>query len=46
LGGANLAGGLFQALPAGGGLSQTAVNDSNGAQSPLSGAVTAGSALL
>jgi MFS superfamily sulfate permease-like transporter len=41
LGAANLSGGLFQAFPAGGGLSQTAVNDGNGARSQLAGAVTA-----
>ena len=46
LGAANVGGGLFQALPAGGGLSQTAVNESSGARSPLAGAVTAGVALL
>ena len=42
LGTANLAGGLFRAFPSGGGLSQTAVNDSNGARTPLAGLVTAG----
>jgi sulfate permease, SulP family len=41
LGASNFAGGLFQALPSGGGLSQTAVNDSSGARSQLAGAVTA-----
>ena len=40
LGAAGAAGGLFQALPAAGGLSQTAVNDGNGARSPLAGAFT------
>ena len=40
LGAAGLAGGLFQSLPAAGGLSQTAVNDGNGARSPVAGAVT------
>ena len=44
LGAANLAGGVFRALPAGGGLSQTAVND--GARTKLAGAVTAAVALL
>jgi SulP family sulfate permease len=42
LGAANLAGGLFQAFPAGGGLSQTTVNAQGGARSQLAGAVTAG----
>ena len=46
LGAANAGGGFFQALPAGGGLSQTAVNDAAGARSPLAGAITAGVALL
>ena len=46
LGGANLAGGLFQAIPAGGGLSQTAVNDRSGARSQISGLVTACSVAL
>ncbi|MGH2825698.1 MAG: SulP family inorganic anion transporter [Actinomycetota bacterium] len=46
LGGANLAGGLFQAIPAGGGLSQTAVNDRAGARSQVSGLVTASSVAL
>jgi sulfate permease, SulP family len=46
LGGANLAGGLFQAIPAGGGLSQTAVNDRSGARSQVSGLVTASSVAL
>jgi sulfate permease, SulP family len=41
LGGANLAGGCFQAFPAGGGLSQTAVNRETGARSQLAGIVTA-----
>lgn len=40
LGGANLAGGCFQAFPAGGGLSQTAVNRETGARSQLAGMVT------
>jgi high affinity sulfate transporter 1 len=46
LGTANLAGGLFRAFPAGGGLSQTTVNAQNGAQSQLAGAVTAGCTIL
>jgi sulfate permease, SulP family len=41
LGGANLAGGLFQAFPAGGGLSQTAVNRQAGARTQLAGSATA-----
>jgi hypothetical protein len=44
LGAANLGGGLFQAYPAGGGLSQTAVNDRAGARSRLASLVTAGAA--
>lgn len=40
LGTANLAGGLFQAFPAGGGLSQTTINAQSGARSQLAGAVT------
>jgi SulP family sulfate permease len=46
LGGANLAGGFFQAFPAGGGLSQTAVNRETGAHSQLAGVVTAGVVVL
>ena len=46
LGGANLAGGCFQAFPAGGGLSQTAVNRETGARSQLSGVVTAAVVVL
>jgi MFS superfamily sulfate permease-like transporter len=46
LGGSNLAGGLFQAIPAGGGLSQTAVNDRSGARSQVSSLVTASSVAL
>jgi sulfate permease, SulP family len=46
LGGANLAGGLFQAIPAGGGLSQTAVNDRSGARSQVSSLVTASGVAL
>jgi high affinity sulfate transporter 1 len=41
LGGANVAGGLFQSMPAGGGLSQSAVNDAAGARTPLAGASSA-----
>ena len=41
LGAANLAGGCFQAFPAGGGLSQTAVNRESGARSQLAGITTA-----
>jgi SulP family sulfate permease len=40
-GAANLAGGLFGAMPAGGGTSQTAVNRHAGARTQLAGAVTA-----
>jgi len=39
---ANLAGSLFHIMPAGGGTSQTAVNNSAGARSQISGLVTAG----
>jgi sulfate permease, SulP family len=46
LGAANLAGGCFQAFPAGGGLSQTAVNRETGARSQLAGIVTAGVVVL
>jgi sulfate permease, SulP family len=46
LGGANLAGGCFQAFPAGGGLSQTAVNRETGARSQMAGVVTAGVVVL
>jgi high affinity sulfate transporter 1 len=46
LGAANIGSGLSQGLPAGGGLSQTAVNDAAGARTPLAGAVTACVALL
>ncbi|HWL50328.1 MAG TPA: SulP family inorganic anion transporter [Acidimicrobiia bacterium] len=46
LGASNLSGGLLQALPSGGGLSQTAVNDASGARSQLAGAVTAMFALV
>ena len=46
LGGANLAGGLFQVIPAGGGLSQTAVNDRSGSRSQVSSLVTASTVAL
>jgi high affinity sulfate transporter 1 len=46
LGAANVGSGFSQGLPAGGGLSQTAVNDAAGARTPLAGGVTAGVALL
>jgi SulP family sulfate permease len=46
LGAANLGGGLFQAYPAGGGTSQTAVNDGAGARSQLAEVVTAGMSVL
>jgi high affinity sulfate transporter 1 len=42
LGAANIGGSFFQAYPAGGGTSQTAVNDQAGARSQLAEAVTAG----
>jgi high affinity sulfate transporter 1 len=42
LGAANVGGGFFQAYPAGGGTSQTAVNDQAGARSQLAEAVTTG----
>jgi high affinity sulfate transporter 1 len=42
LGMANIAGGLTQAYPAGGGTSQTAVNDQAGARSQIAQMVTAG----
>jgi high affinity sulfate transporter 1 len=42
LGVANLAGGFFRILPAGGGTSQTAVNDKAGARTQLAEVVTAG----
>ncbi len=45
LGLANLAGGLSGCLPAGGGTSQTAVNRSAGARSPMASLVTAAAAL-
>ena len=46
LGAANLAVGFFRGFPAGGGLSQTAVNDGAGAQTRVAGAVTGPVALL
>jgi sulfate permease, SulP family len=46
LGAANVGSGLTRGLPAGGGLSQTAVNDAAGARTQLAGAVTAVVALL
>jgi sulfate permease, SulP family len=46
LGAANLAAGLFQAYPAGGGTSQTAVNDAAGARTRLAGVVSAVTAML
>jgi high affinity sulfate transporter 1 len=45
LGAANLAGGLFGAMPAGGGTSQTAVNRRAGARTQLAELVTAAAAL-
>src|SRR5262249_34014888 len=39
LGAANVAGGVFRAFPAGGGLSQTAVNDGAGARTRVAGGV-------
>lgn len=41
LGAANLAGGCFQAFPAGGGLSQTAVNHASGARTQVAGLAAA-----
>jgi MFS superfamily sulfate permease-like transporter len=46
LGVANLAGGLFQAYPASGGTSQTAVNDGAGARTQVAELVTAAMAVL
>jgi len=46
LGAANLGAGLFQAYPAGGGTSQTAVNDQAGARTQLAEVVTAAIAVL
>ncbi len=45
VGAANVAGGLFGAMPAGGGTSQTAVNRQAGARSQVAGLVTAGMAI-
>ena len=45
LGVANVAGGMFNAMPAGGGTSQTAVNRLAGARSKMAGLVTAAGAL-
>lgn len=46
IGAANLAGSFFGAMPAGGGASQTAVNENAGAKSQMAGIVTAIIALL
>jgi SulP family sulfate permease len=46
LAGANLAAGLGQAYPVSGGMSQSLVNESGGARTPLSGLVAAGIVLL
>ena len=46
IGMANLATGLFRGFPVGGGMSQTAINDMGGAQSPLSLIVTSGAIAL
>jgi SulP family sulfate permease len=46
LGAANFGAGLFQAYPAGGGTSQTAVNDGAGARTRLAGVVTAAVTVL
>lgn len=46
LGAANLVGGFFQAYPAGGGTSQSAVNDSAGARSQMAGIITVASVAL
>src|SRR6476646_9390014 len=45
IGAANVAGGLFGAMPAGGGTTQTAVNRSAGAHTPMAELVTAAGAL-
>ena len=45
IGAANLAGGLFSSMPAGGGATQTAVNRSAGAQTQLAELVTSAAAL-
>lgn len=46
LGAANIGGSFFQAYPAGGGTSQTAVNDQAGARSQLAEAVTTGAVVV
>ncbi len=46
LGVANIGGGFTQAIPAGGGTSQTAVNDQSGARSQMAEVVTAGMVAL
>lgn len=46
LGAANLAAGFGQGFPVSGGMSQSLVNESGGARSPLSGLVAAGSILV
>ncbi len=46
LGAANLASGLLQGMPAGGGTSQTAVNEDSGARSQIAALATAGVVLL
>ena len=46
LGFSNMAGGLFQAFPGGGGTSQTAVNQQSGAKSQLAALATAGTVAL
>ena len=46
LGAANLAAGLLQGMPAGGGTSQTAVNEDSGARSQIAALATAGAVLL
>jgi SulP family sulfate permease len=46
LGVAGVGGGVFRAMPAAGGLSQTAVNAQNGARSPIAGAVTGAFAVV
>jgi sulfate permease, SulP family len=46
LAGANLAAGLGQGYPVGGGMSQSLVNESGGARTPLSGLVSAGVILV
>ncbi len=46
LAGANLAAGMGQAFPVSGGMSQSLVNESGGARTPLSGLIAAGIVLL